>query len=386
VTGADPYPAPVVAATDLPAPSAPPVPDTVTDAMRRLRDKAASGNTRAAHLSDWGIFTRWCESTGHIPLPATPEQLGWFLTEKAAELRPDGRWAYAPSTLSRWVSTINKLHALAGHPRPGQHESVRELLRGIRRDRATPPARRTPLLTDDIRTILIDMRTTARDGDWPDRAAERRDSALLLIGLAGALRRSELSGLVVSDVVPHRADGLYVTVRRSKTDRQARGRAVTLPYGADPHTCPVCAYRRWREVLDAWGDGGRDALAALLAGDADGFENHCCRGLSVGGSDGDRPLFRPVHRSGSLGAGALSGQSVHSMIQRRALRAGFSADLVATLGGHSLRAGFVTQAVRNGATTQTIMTQTGHADERMVALYSRHHAGLVGNAVTHLGL
>lgn len=77
---------------------------------------------------------------------------------------------------------------------------------------------------------------------------------------------------------------------------------------------------------------------------------------------------------------------MHSMIQRRARQAGFAAEVVATLGGHSLRAGFVTQAVRNGATTQTIMTQTGHSDERMVALYSRQHAGLVGNAVTTLGL
>ena len=372
---------------DLNPPAAPAVPDTVATAMRRLREKATSENTRAAQLGDWTIFARWCERTGHSPMPATAEQLSWFLTEKAAELRPDGRWAYAPSTLSRWVSTINKMHALAGLAKPGAHESVRDLLRGIRRDRATPPARRTPLLTDDIRTILSAMRAEAADAGWAERVAERRDAALLLMGLAGALRRSELTGLVVADVVPHRADGLYVTVRRSKTDRNARGRTVTLPYGSDPHTCPVCAYRRWREVLDRWDESGRAAVVDLLGSAETDTVEHCCRGLATGRSqDGDRPLFRPVHHTGSLGAGALSGQSVHSMIQRRARRAGFSDDLVATLGGHSLRAGFVTQAVRGGATTQTIMTQTGHADERMVALYSRHHAGLVGNAVTRLGL
>jgi len=178
-----------------------------------------------------------------------------------------------------------------------------------------------------------------------------------------------------------------VTVRRSKTDRSARGRTVTLPYGSDPHTCPVCAYRRWREVLDAWDESGREAVVDLLGTSTADPAEHCCRGLAAGRTqDGDRPLFRPVHHSGTVGTTALSGQSVHSMIQRRARRAGFSDDLVATLGGHSLRAGFVTQAVRGGATTQTIMTQTGHADERMVALYSRHHAGLVGNAVTRLGL
>ncbi|UYP20999.1 site-specific integrase [Rhodococcus sp. Z13] len=356
--------------------------------MRRLRSKASSDNTRAAQLSDWAIFTRWCERTGHTPLPADPEQVSWFLTEKAAELRPDGRWAYAPSTLTRWVSTINRMHTLAGLPAPGTDPAVRDLLRGLRRERATPPARRTPLLTDDIRTILAAMRTEAAAAGWAERVAERRDAAILLMGLAGALRRSELTGLRVADVVPHRADGLYVTVRRSKSDRAAQGRTVTLPYGSDPHTCPVCAYRRWRQVLDVWDGGGRPAVAELLAVADTGPDEHCCRGLAAGSTrpEGERPLFRPVHRTGSVGAAALSGQSVHSMIQRRARRAGFSEELVATLGGHSLRAGFVTQAVRGGATTQTIMTQTGHADERMVALYSRHHAGLVGNAVTRLGL
>src|SRR5690606_13093111 len=111
-----------VTSPDLPRPEVPAVPDTVATAMRRLREKATSENTRAAQIGDWTIFTRWCERTGHSPMPATAEQLSWFLTEKAAEVRPGGRWAYAPSTLSRWVSTINKMHALAGLPKPGGHE------------------------------------------------------------------------------------------------------------------------------------------------------------------------------------------------------------------------------------------------------------------------
>lgn len=365
----------------LPAPALPP---GVEEAMRRLRAKAASENTRAAVTSDWNKFARWCDTVGHAPLPAAPELVGWYLTEKSGELRPDGRWAYAPSTLARWVATINKMHALAGLPKPGHHEAVRDVVRGIRRTRAAPPARRTPLLTDDIRAIVGAMRTAATE--WPDRVAERRDSALLLLGLAGAMRRSELSALTMSDVVAHRSDGLYVTIRRSKADRDARGRTVTLPYGRDPQTCPVCAYRRWREVLDAWDADGRAAVRELVSDKCAVGDEHCCRGVAPGTGSGERPLFRTIHRTGAVGSGALSGQSVHSMIQRRARQAGFAPEVVATLGGHSLRAGFVTQAVRNGATTQTIMTQTGHADERMVALYSRQHAGLAGNAVTVLGL
>ncbi len=360
-----------------------PVPEDVADAMNRLRRAAVSENTRAAQISDWTIFGRWCERVGQPPLPATPELVGWFLAEKSAEVRPDGRPAYAPSTMTRWVASINTIHSLAGHPKPGQASAVREILRGIARSRATPPARREPLLTDDVRIIVETMRQGA--GRWPERAAERRDSALLLTGLTGAMRRSELSGLLVSDVRPHRADGLYVTIRRSKTDQAAAGRTVTLPYGSSPVTCPVCAYRRWREVVDAWDTGGRDAVAALLDED-DPHTEHRCRGLTATTVGTPRPLFRSVHRTGSLGEVALSGQAIASMIQRRARQAGYADEFVAMLGGHSLRAGFVTQAVRNAASAEQIMTQSGHTDQRMIALYSRQHAGLHGNAVTALGL
>ncbi|GAA4488669.1 integrase [Rhodococcus olei] len=380
-------PAEIVPVTGASAPAAPAViPADVEAAMQRLRIASMSPNTRAAQLSDWATFTRWCDRVEQVPLPASPELVSWFLTEKSAELRPDGRPAFASSTLTRWVSTINKVHSLAGHPKPGQASAVREILRGIARTRATPPARREPLLTDDVRIIVDAMRDRSATGTWPERVAERRDSALLLFGLTGAMRRSELAGLLVSDVRPHRADGLYVTIRQSKTDQAAAGRTVTLPYGSSPATCPVCAYWRWREVVDTWDEAGRAGAAALLSGPDDGHVEHRCRGVAGSPDTAARPLFRSVHRTGGLGATALSGQAVASMIQRRAVQAGYAEEFVTMLGGHSLRAGFVTQAVRNAASAEQIMTQTGHTDQRMIALYSRQHAGLHGNAVTSLGL
>ncbi|MFC4604472.1 integrase [Rhodococcus kronopolitis] len=362
------------------------IPAEAAEAMHRLRVESVSPNTRAAQMSDWKIFTRWCERVDRAPLPATPDVVGWFLTEKSSEVRPDGRSAYAPATMTRWVASINKIHSLAGHPKPGQSSAVREILRGIARTRATPPVRREPLLTDDVRTMIESMRVLSATGSWADRAAERRDAALLLIGLTGAMRRSELASLAVADVAPHRADGLYVTIRRSKTDQAAAGRTVTLPYGTAPVTCPVCSYWRWREVLDAWDADGKAGVSRLLAEPESGPLDHRCRGMLGRPEPTSRSLFRPVHRTGALGANALSGQAIASMIQRRASAAGYSEEFVARLGGHSLRAGFVTQAVRNDASAEQIMTQSGHTDQRMIAIYSRQHAGLHGNAVTSLGL
>jgi integrase len=377
------------------------LPIGAAEAMTALSGSGLAVNTVAARASDWAGFTRWCAAGGHRPLPAHPLLLRWYVTQKATELKPDGSFAYAPATLTRWVATINAAHTAAGLPRPGRDEQVAQALSAIRRVRATPPRRRAPLLTDDLRSLLNAARAGADTGGWAARVAERRDSCLLLFGLAGALRQSELVGLTVADITPDRADGLVLTVRRSKTDQQAAGRTVTLPYGVHPETCPVCAHLRWREVLDAHTATGRAGVIRLLRRPQP-FTAHCCsagppptaspqrssagEGGAAAGTAGGLPLFRTVHRTGALGDSPLAPSAVHHMVQRRATQAGFGPTLVAQLGGHSLRVGFVTQAVRNGATTQTVMAQTGHADERMVSIYARRRAGLVGNAVTHIGL
>ncbi|HEY5115005.1 MAG TPA: hypothetical protein VIJ00_05740, partial [Nakamurella sp.] len=130
-------------------------------------------------------------------------------------------------------------------------------LSGIRRIRATPQNRRAPVLLDDIRLLLTAL--TAEAGGWPSGVAARRDAALLLMGFAGAHRRSELTELTLEDVTLHSTDGLHVRLRRSKTDQEARGTVKALPYGRDPATCPPCAYIRWRQVLHAWDTTDPDA-------------------------------------------------------------------------------------------------------------------------------
>lgn len=98
------------------------------------------------------------------------------------------------------------------------------------------------------------------------------------------------------------------------------------------------------------------------------------------------PLLRSIRKNGNLSTTALSGAAVHKAIRRRAELAGYDPELVAQLGGHSLRAGFVTQAFRNGASAHAIMRQTGHTTPAMLEVYARENAPLLGNAVTNLGL
>ena len=111
---------------------------------------------------------------------------------------------------------------------------------GIRRRKGVAPRKVRVARTKVITTLVAPL---------GNRLIDVRDRALILIGFAGALRRSEIVALDVDDVQED-ADGLVVAIRRSKTDQEAEGEIRGLPYGSHPATCPVRAWRAW---LDASG-------------------------------------------------------------------------------------------------------------------------------------
>ncbi len=114
---------------------------------------------------------------------------------------------------------------------------------------------------------------------------------------------------------------------------------------------------------------------------------HVCRTARLSEpADPGRVLFPAVHKTGAIGARAMSGDAVNEMIRRRADQAGFTPAQTQLMGGHSLRSGFVTEAFRAGADAHAIMRQTGHRSPAMLEVYAREHAPLMGNAVTRLGL
>jgi integrase len=338
---------------------------------------ARAANTRTAYGSDWARFAGWCAQRDLPALPATPATLGAYLT--AAVTDPAGP-ACVPATLARWVAAVNFTHRRAGHAAPGAHPHVGELLAGIRRSRGRPPARRDALVTADLRAILAALPTAG----WPGVVAGRRDAALLVLGFAGAFRRAELAGLDVADVRAHPSDGLHVMVRAAKNDPGRAGQVKAVPYGTEVATCGPCAWARWRGVVRAADAGGR--VAVLRTVRADDPASHVCRSPAAdadGDGDPAEPAFRKLDKTGRVLPGRLSGPAVTAIVQRRAAAAGYDP---ARLGGHSLRAGFVTAAVTAGADAHAIMRQTGHRTPAMIEVYTRHHAPLEANAVTRLGL
>jgi integrase len=216
---------------------------------------------------------------------------------------------------------------------------VRNTLKGIRRTIGTAPTPKAAALTDQIRTMV----DAADDG-----TIGARDRALILLGFAGAFRRSELVALDIDDCVFGK-DGLTVTLWRSKTDQDGAGRKIGIPYGSNPETCPVRTIQAWIEE-------------AALSGGA---------------------LFRSINRHGQVQLARLSGIDVARVVKKLALRAGLDATAYA---GHSLRAGHATSAAIAGASERSIMKQTGHRSVQMVRRYIRDGSLFRENSAGKLGL
>jgi site-specific recombinase XerD len=209
--------------------------DRLGETADRARSYAAASRSEAtlrAYKSDWAHFSGWCDERGLHSLPADPAVVAMYLTDLADS------GDFKASTLSRRLMSIAQAHKSAGHKSPTSDETVRLVNAGIRRTIGTAQRAVRPTVTEDIRAMV------ATCGEDP---AGIRDRALLLIGFAAALRRSELAGLNVDDIEQTR-DGLVVTLRRSKMDQEGAGRRVGVPYGSRTGACPVRSYGAWIEV------------------------------------------------------------------------------------------------------------------------------------------
>lgn len=307
--------------------------ERLTSQAQQYLRAAKSEATLRAYRADWRHFAEWCRNEGFPSLPSSPETVALYLGDTAATHRP--------STLSRRLTAINKVHRAAGHPAPAQaeHLAVAETLKGIRRSHGTEQVGKEPLFTGDLRAMVDSL---------PAGVIGIRDRALLLLGFAGAFRRSEIAALRVDDVEETK-EGLLIRIRRSKTDPEGKGREAAVPYGSTPETCPVRAWREW--VAAARIDNGA--------------------------------LFRRIDRHGHINGRGLHKDSIGGIVKRAALAAGLDPAIYA---GHSLRAGFCTQAWMNGAREFDIMRQTGHRSLETLRRYIRGRGLFRDNAATKLGL
>jgi integrase len=279
------------------------------EAAETYRRMAKADNTRRAYRAAVRAWCAWCAQHDLPPLPASGQDVAAFLAgERGRKLSPE--------TLKLRRAAIRYLHRAAGCPVPTDDVCVSETMAGITRDAARKgivPRKKVAATATIVRRLLAPI---------PGDIRGLRDRAILLVGFAGALRRSELAAIRFDHL--ERTDrGIRLTLPQTKGE-QTDAVTVPLPYG-DTELCPVHALEAWQQAA----------------------------GLTEG------PIFRriwlpprprptatceppPLPR---IGTQAISPQTVAQIVQARAMAAGFGRR---DLGGHSLKRGALTTGMDRG--------------------------------------
>lgn len=308
--------------------------DALAGRARDYVEAASSANTRRAYASDWKHFASWCRRQGFELMPPDPQTVGLYITALASGAAAGEKKSV--STIERRLSSLSWNYAQRGQPLDRKDRHIATVMAGIRNTHAAPPRQKEAILPEDLIAMLETL----------DRGSLRgiRDRAMLLLGFAGGLRRSEVVGLDVGR--DHTEDGrgwveffsdkgLLVTLR-GKTG----WREVEVGRGSSDATCPVVALETWLK------------FARIAHG----------------------PLFRRVTGQGkAVGAERLNDQEVARLVKRTALAAGVRGDLPEgqrgkLFAGHSLRSGLASSAEVD---ERYVQKQLGHASAEMTRKYQR---------------
>lgn len=307
----------------------------LADKARAYVEAASSANTRRAYQSDWKHFSSWCRRQGLEAMPPDPKVVGLYITACASGTASGDRKANSVSTIERRLSSLSWNYSQRGLALDRRDRAISTVMAGIRNKHASPPRQKEAILPENLIAMLETL----------DRGSLRglRDRAMLLIGFAGALRRSEITGL---DYARDQTEdgrgwieifdkGMLVTLR-GKTG----WREVEIGRGSSDATCPIVALETWLKFARI---------------------NH-------------GPLFRRVTGQGKkVGAERLNDQEVARLVKRTALAAGVRGDLPegqreTLFAGHSLRAGLASSAEVD---ERYVQKQLGHASAEMTRKYQR---------------
>jgi site-specific recombinase XerD len=297
--------------------------DSELETARGLALEEIAASTRDCYRRDGRLFAAWCAARNLPPVPATAATLAAYL----AHLVDSG---VRPATISRRLAAIAYMHRIAGEVSAVASPAVRAVLRGARRRLGAAAVGKKAAIDDAMLVAMLCV--------IPDTLAGKRDRALLSLGWAAALRRSELVALEVADIEPA-PGGIRLHIRRSKTDQEGRGQVIGIPDGGT-RIQPLAALRAW--------------LAAS--------------GIASG------PIFRRVLKGrGGLGEQLHPG-SVADLVKRYARLAGYD---IGALAGHSLRSGLITAAASTGASVTQIANVSRHRSADTLLGYVRT-ANLIG--------
>ena len=294
-------------------------------------------NTQAAYDVGWRDWETWCRLCDRSPLPAEPQAIASFIRFKAETLK----WA----SISQRLAAIRAVHkdakAKLEKTNPDRElytlddPIITDACKEVQRVHGSAKTPKAAIVTKDLKRII--------KGIPADHA---QDIAVLLVGFAGALRRSELVALNVDDL-EFSNTGLTITIRRSKTDKSGKGEPVAI-LRSGSETCAVAALEYWLNditFVERGGDGG--------------------------------PIFRTERGT------RMAAATVAKITKHWAQMAGFDPR---PLGAHSLRRGCITSMFRGDAKIEEIMRHSRHKTVGIALGYVEAQQALANPAIKALGL
>lgn len=297
-----------------------------------LRRAAQSENTRVAYQKGWQYFVSWCQRMDLEPLEAKSDDIVKFLVAMVSQQRPCGGRPLSLNTLKLFRSALNDRWHRMGQISPAADRSVNEALQGLKRLVGSEPRRVKAIREYQLLTML---------NLCGDTLHGLRDAAILSLGFAAALRRSELCTLRTEDFQHKSAEQMIVTVRRSKTDLHGLGQNVAVIEGKSIR--PIMHLERWLQA----------------SGICEGF------------------VFQTLLRGGVASGRSLDSGDVARVVKRYIQKIGLEPS---EYSGHSLRAGFVTSAAVHNARIDKIMEITRHRNAETLLMYIRDEQSFVDHA------
>jgi integrase len=321
--------------------------DRLVETARDYARAAASDNTLKAYAKDWAHFTRWCRMKGAELLPPSPEMIGLYLTDLASG---SGRSpALSVSTIDRRLSGLAWNYTQRGFSLDRKNRHIATVLAGIKRKHARPQVQKEAILAEDILAMAATL---------PYDLRGLRDRAILLLGYAGGLRRSEIVGLDVhKDDTLHSGGWIEIFEKGALLTLNAKTgwREVEIGRGSKDQTCPVQALEQWLHFAK----------------------------IDFG------PVFVGTSRDGKKATESrLNDKHVARLIKRTVLDAGIRSELpekerLALFSGHSLRAGLASSAEVD---ERYVQKQLGHASAEMTRRYQRRRDRFRVNLTKAAGL